>query len=372
MRVVQVNYAFDSSLPTASALLDRYTTLTGWAGGISRAGAEVLTVQQFRTSSNVTRDRLPYRLGTFNEIAESALAFRPDILHVNGLDFARRTWVLRRWMPSVPIVVQDHASRISPQELSRLWRPIRRQLMSIVDAFLFSTVEQAAPWREARLIRAHQQVYDVMEASTTLRPIARDAARSASGVTGDPAVVWIGRLNANKDPLTVLDAFERVVARRPPAMLTMVFHDGDLTAAVRARVAGSPVLRDHVRLVGEVPHDRIGAFLSAADLFVVGSHYEGSGYAVMEAIACGATPVVTDIPAFRAMTDSGDGHVPGTRLAPLWAPGDAAACAHALESSPVDRQRVIDHFEQHLTWDAVGKRAMAIYEDVARVKIANG
>ena len=40
---------------------------------------------------------------------------------------------------------------------------------------------------------------------------------------------------------------------------------------------------------------------SAADLFVVGSHHQGSGYALMEACACGAVPVVTAIPTFRLM-----------------------------------------------------------------------
>ena len=363
MRVVQVNYAFDSGLPSASALLDRYTTLTGWAGAIARAGAEVLTVQQFRTSSNVTRDRLAYTLGTYNEIAEATLAFRPDIVHVNGLAFPRRTWVLRRWLPAVPIVVQDHASRFTTRNASRIWRPIRRQLLSVVDAFLFSTAEHAAACRDAGLIRAEQRVYDVMEASTTLRPLARDEARSASGVTGDPAVVWIGRLNANKDPLTVLDGFGRFAARRPGATLTMIFHDGDLVHAVRACVAASSVLRDRVRLAGDTPHDRIAAFLSAADLFVAGSHHEGSGYALMEAIACGATPVVTDIPAFRALT----GHV-----GQLWTPGDADACARALEAAQLDRARVVAHFERNLTWDCVGKKAVGIYEDVVMMKRADG
>ena len=46
----------------------------------------------------------------------------------------------------------------------------------------------------------------------------------------------------------------------------------------------------------------MAAFYSAADLFVVGSHHEGSGYSLMEACACGAMPVVTDIPTFRLLT----------------------------------------------------------------------
>jgi glycosyltransferase involved in cell wall biosynthesis len=385
MRVVQVNYAFDAGLPSASALLDRYNTLTGWARAVGGTGADVLTVQQFRTSSNVTRDGLPYTFGTFNEIAEATLRFRPDIVHVNGLDAPLRTWILRRWLPATPIVVQDHASglladrsakasrsvqpsrsvgdgaRDGARGFSRaLRRPIRRHLMSVVDAFLFSTLAQATPWRDAGLIAARQSAYEVMEASTDVRALDGDDARSASGVTGDPAVVWIGRLNANKDPLTVLDAFDRFASAHAGATLTMIFHERDLLDDVRARIAASARLRESVRLAGEVPHDRIAAFLSAADLFVVGSHHEGSGYALLEAMACGATPVVTDIPSFRAIA--------GARH--LWPSGDANACARALASASQnrDRQGVIDHFERNLTWEAVGRRAVRIYDEVIRAK----
>jgi glycosyltransferase involved in cell wall biosynthesis len=369
MRVVQVNYGCDPRLKSAAALLDRYTTLTGWSDAIARAGAEVLTVQRFQTSSNVTRGEARYIFGVFSEIAEAMAAFRPDVVHVNGLASPQRTWVLRRWLkPGVAIVVQDHAGG-PPRDRGLVASLIRRRFMRAVDAFLFSAIDQAEAWRRSGFISAAQPVYDVMEASTDLRPHPRDEARSASGVTGSPAVLWVGRLNANKDPLTVLDAFERFVARAPGATLTMVYHEADLIEAVRARVLASAPLRDYVRLVGAVPHDRIADFFSAADLFVVGSHHEGSGYAVMEAMACGAIPVVTNIPTFRALTGVGAGSELGR--SPLWTPGDAAACARALDEVStrdltVERQRVIDHFNRDLTWDAVGKRALAIYRDVAK------
>ena len=63
------------------------------------------------------------------------------------------------------------------------------------------------------------------------------------------------------------------------------------------------------------PHADMPAWFSAADLFVVGSHHEGSGYALMEACACGAVPVVSDIPTFRLLAGGAGA---------LWPPGDAA------------------------------------------------
>ena len=40
--------------------------------------------------------------------------------------------------------------------------------------------------------------------------------------------------------------------------------------------------------------------------FILGSHYEGSGYALLEAMACGCIPIVTNIPSYKFMTNNGD------------------------------------------------------------------
>ena len=100
-------------------------------------------------------------------------------------------------------------------------------------------------------------------------------------------------------------------------------------------------------------------------MFVVGSHHEGSGYALMEALACGAMPVVTDIPTFRLLTADGT-------LGALWTPGDAGDCARALVAAPpesdAERERVADHFARELSWDAVGRRAVEIYRQVVAAR----
>src|SRR6185295_19645288 len=88
----------------------------------------------------------------------------------------------------------------------------------------------------------------------------------------------------------------------PDATLSMVYSESELLDDVQRRVKNSAALRQRVRLVGAVPHERMAAFFSAADLYVGGSHHEGSGYALIEACACGAVPVVTDIPTFRLIT----------------------------------------------------------------------
>lgn len=361
MIVLHVNFDFDRGLSEPDELLDRYSTLTGWSEALLEAGAaRVVVLQRFHRMASVTRNGVDYRFVDSWRMAPPNLD-TIGIAHVNGLHFPARTRLLRaslRWQ--TPLVVQDHAN--GPPPVSPISRALRRAALDRVDGFLFTASQQAEPWRAAGLIGPHQTVHEVLEASTDLRPIDRGPARAASGVDGAPAVLWVGRLNENKDPMTVLAGFEQLIEAFPAATLTMAFGSDDLLPSVNARVAASAALRGRVRLIGYVPRNRLAAYYSAADIFVLGSHHEGSGYALIEACACGAVPVVTNIPPFRLITGNG-------AVGTLWRAGDVSALARALVDAAfrdLDEARAVvqRHFTRTLSWAAVGQRAMAIYAEV--------
>jgi glycosyltransferase involved in cell wall biosynthesis len=129
---------------------------------------------------------------------------------------------------------------------------------------------------------------------------------------------------------------------------------------VRQRIEHDPLLARRVHLLGKVTHTQIESLMQAADLFVSGSHAESCGYALLEAMACGVTPVVTDIPSFRALTDGG-------RIGRLWPCGDAARLAEALVHTAMNRpspQRVRAHFDANLSFAAVGRQWAAAYAQI--------
>jgi len=366
LSIVQVNYAFDERLADPDALLSRYTTLTGWSGALLGAGARrSIVVQRFHRDARVTRGGVEY-VFVRGDLRAAAAGAAADVVHVNGLAYAAHTWRLRRALPaSTAVVVQNH-SDTGPMGRAPLERLVGRFARGAVDAFLFAAGEHVDRWRRAGFIGPRQATYQVMEASTRLAPIDRDTAQTATGMAGAPAALWVGRLNANKDPLTVLSAFERAIDALPQATLTMVYSENELLREVRARIDASPPLGARVQLVGRVPHERLAAFYSAADLFVLGSHYEGSGYAVIEALACGTLPVVTDIPTFRLLTANGS-------CGALWPAGDADACARALVACAArdlvaERRRLLDHFARDVSWPAVGRRALEVYASVLRTR----
>ncbi len=209
------------------------------------------------------------------------------------------------------------------------------------------------------VLRADLPVFEVLESSSRFTPGDRDSARHTTGLHGDPCLVWVGRLDANKDPLTVLDALSRALPALPDARLWCCYTDAPLLDAVRARLAGDPALASRVRLLGALPHERVQDVLRAADFLVLGSHMEGSGYAVLEALACGTTPLVTDIPSYRRITGGG-------ALGALSAPGDATAMACAIiEWAGRDRgalrRAARAHFDGALSFRALAEELRSAY-----------
>jgi glycosyltransferase involved in cell wall biosynthesis len=365
MLLTQVGFSYDDDLVDAEALLDRYTTLVEWAEALAGAGVESAVVHRFHRAEEFTRRGVRYLFRAFG-LNRALASLAPDVVHVNGLNFPMQTWRCRRVLAArSALIVQDHASGDPPPASggARAMRDaIRRRAMKAVDAFFFTTAAQADSWRSRGFIADGQPVFDILEASTRMQPIACEQARAATGMAGDPALLWVGRLNGNKSPLTILDGVERVAVELPAVALTMVFGGGEQESEVRSRIARSPVLSGRVRLAGRVPHDRLAAFYSATDLFVLGSHHEGSGYALLEACACGALPIVTDIPAFRAITGHGAAGL-------LWTVDDADTLASAIATAArVDRRgeraRIRGHFDRALSWDAVARQAVAAYRQV--------
>jgi glycosyltransferase involved in cell wall biosynthesis len=166
--------------------------------------------------------------------------------------------------------------------------------------------------------------------------------------------------------LTVLRGFARIRAHWPDARLTMVYLRADMLDQVKELIEGDPRLRGAVHLRGTVPHGQMEAIYNSADLLLQGSLREWSGLAVLEAMACGVVPVVTDIPSFRLMTDQG-------RYGRLFPPGDPAAlAAQALSVDLAELPRlsaeIRDHFDRCLSFPALARQLQAIYADVLRTQ----
>jgi glycosyltransferase involved in cell wall biosynthesis len=374
-RVAWVGAHLDSAGRGADALL-----AGGWpdfgrnAAGACRAGARVTMVQAswedaereidgvlchfvreqgdpfIRLPGGQTVRRRPRRL------LERVAALAPELIHFEGLLFPRVVRALATALPGVPTLAQDHFTKC-PRGWRRRWY---RWGFARLAGVAFTARSQAAPFLSAGVLRPNIPIFEVIEVSSAFTPGDQQAARAATGLDGDPCVLSVANLNARKDPITVLNAVARVANEFPGLRLHMCFRDTALLDAVQARIAGDPALADRVRLIGDVPHRRIEMHFRAADFLIQASHMESTGVVAIEALSCGTTPLVTDIPSFRRIT----GHGAFGALIPV---GDAAALADAIRDwcrrdRPTLRRRAREHFERELSFDAIGGQLREAYE----------
>lgn len=353
--VVQVGFHLDARRREPEALLEAWPTLVDVAEAAHQGGMRVSVVQACHRAHILERNGVRYQF--FADDAAPALigSLDPDVIHVHGLGFPREVLRLAAHLPDVPILLQDHASR-----LPRLWRRrLHRRAFAAAAGVAFCARPQSSPFEEAGLIGERTSIHVIAESTSRFAPGDQHAARARTGLDGNPCLLWVGHLCANKDPLTVLEGVSRAADALPRLTLWCCYGDAPLQEAVAARIKEDGRLRGRVHLLGRRPHAEIESLMQAADVFVSGSHREGSGYALIEALACGLPPVVTDIPSFRELT--GDGAV-----ARLWWRGDPQSLADELlgvaaELSAAERAVVRAHFERELSLPALGKRLEETY-----------
>jgi glycosyltransferase involved in cell wall biosynthesis len=365
--VAQISFFDDPEGRRPEELLQVWPSLVDVAEAAGGAGFRVSVIQASAHTEELTRNEVGYHFLPFGDAETAAPSLSlgdllrrlaPDVLHVHGLGFAPDVLTLAELAPATPILLQDHANQPPRFWRRRLWR----RAFCAASGLAFCSLEQARPFAAAGLFTSRTKLYEIPESPSRFTPGVQSAARSLTGLAGDPCLLWVGHLNPNKDPLAVLEGVADAVQHLPALQLWCCFATAPLLPAVQARIESDPRLRGRVHLLGRVTHESIEQLLRSADIFVLGSHREGSGYSLMEALACDVMPVVTDIPSFRTLTDDG-------RVGALWPCGDAQKLSAALVSvagRPKQQARAIvrTHFEQELSGAAVGRKLVTTYRDL--------
>jgi glycosyltransferase involved in cell wall biosynthesis len=249
------------------------------------------------------------------DAARFAHAWRPDLAHVHffgwELALTRALWATR-----ARLVWHVHSTSRRDGQVRRTPKTIAKYRGAGARVERFAAVTQAvgeelatlgAPRTRIAVVRnaVDPEVYRAPSAAE------RAAARAALGIDG-PAILFFGR-----DPvLKGADTLSAALALLPRCTVVTVATPADTNAEL-GRAA---------RLVAVDRTDDVRALMWASDVLAVPSRGEGASLVLLEALACGAPVVASDLPALR---ESGAG-AEGIRFAP---PGNAVALARQLAAA---------------------------------------
>lgn len=361
MRFVFLSYHYSADIDSTEAWIKRLKFYVGSLEVLSREHT-VIRVDQVNYEGHFFHNGVEYHCinnGKKKNFFPTKLhrfvkALQPDIIVVSSFLFPLQVLQLREQLgKKVKIIIQHHAER----PFTGIKKYLQRKASHVVDAFIFASRSMGEDWVSKKNIHDAKKIHEIVGGSSHFYPIAKQTAREVTGITADPCFLWVGRLNANKDPLLVINAFLRFAEKQPAARLYMIYQENDLLDPVKRRIKASRT-NDAIVLVGKVFNEELLYWFNSVDFYISASHYEGSGTALGEAMSCACIPIVTDIFSFKAITNNGNCGI-------LYEAGDAAALLHALQKAiqldkGKEKKKVADHFISELSFTAIAGKFQSI------------
>lgn len=276
---------------------------------------------------------------------------KPDVVIINGLIYPLQIIQLRLCLNKAAKIILFHRA----EKPFKGWRKYLQKLVDkCVNAYLFASSEFGTEWIQRGIIGNEKKIYEVMHASSFFYPENKCAARTALSIKGTPVFLWVGRLDINKDPITVVKAFIRFVSLQPLARLYMIYQTSDLLPELLDLMKADKKAAEAIKLIGKIEHPQLQTWYSSADFIISASHYEGGGIAVSEGMSCGCIPILPNIISFRRLTGSG-------KCGLLYEPGSREQLLAALLQTgqmnwEEESEKTLQQFADELSFEAIAEK----------------
>ena len=173
-------------------------------------------------------------------------------------------------------------------------------------------------------------------------------------------ILFVGTIEPRKNLLTLVRAFERVVhAHASPLQLVIAGHEGWLSNDLTSYLDGLGIAKQ-VRFTGHLSDDELRSLYSACRVFVYPSFYEGFGLPLLEAMACGAPVVTSNVPGIIETVSD---------VARLISPTDAEDLARAItalledENERAYRSRAGISHAKKFSWERTAAATLDVYQE---------
>lgn len=335
------------------------------------------TIPGSSTKSRVLR-RLPTRvLFELNarNVLQQVVALRPNVFHVQGLlnaNFEPSLWK-RIADQSIPVVFTVHD--VFPHETGSVAGKNLARLYASADHLIVHS------------LRAKQSLvegWQVPESRVSVIPMGNyrfiadrwipepaECRRDFDIPESSPVVLFFGFLREYKGLDVLIDAFARLVGKRPEARLIIAgghwgqrWEDTPYAGQIRKYE-----LEEAVRVRSDyIPLDKVAHYFAASDLVAL-PYRRGSGSAVVQlAYAFGKPVVATDTGGFPEVVEIG-------RTGLIVPPENIEAFADALDVMTADRERTAvmgstarDLAETQFAWSAISAQTIELYRRIVETR----
>lgn len=190
------------------------------------------------------------------------------------------------------------------------------------------------------------------------------AFRQAYGLSDNPFILFVGRLNPIKGPDLLLRAF-CAIKDKFPHHLVFAGPDGGMLSDLKEMVRQANVGR-RVHFVGYLSATQKSLAYHAADLLVIPSHSEAMSIVVLEAGASATPVLLTDQCGFNDIAEIGGGVVvpaseEGIRaglINLLMRPGELKMMGNKLKQ----------YTQQSFTWNSIVNKYLLMYREILGIK----
>ena len=358
MKIVSTSYINTAAFNDPDAWLQRINFFTGILEKLAKK-YQVESIEQINYGGLLERKGVKYHFLNFKkpklyfpwQLHEYIKKLQPDIVFVNGFIFPLQIIQLRLKLgKSVKIIVINHAEKPA----TGIRKFLQKQADRVVDKYFFTAEEMGAAWVQRGIIANTDKVAEVMEVSSVFSVMDNTKAVAITGITGSPVFLWVGRLDANKDPLTVIKAFAKFLQEQPAAKLYMIYHTEELIDEIKTLCKKDERLANAVTMIGKIPHNEMQYWYNSAVFIIAASHYEGGGVAVCEAMSCGCIPLLSNIASFYKMTGCG-------KCGLFFEPGNEDALLKILLQTSTmnienERAKAFQQFKNELSFEAIAKK----------------
>jgi glycosyltransferase involved in cell wall biosynthesis len=233
-----------------------------------------------------------------------------DIVHAHGT--CGISYPLFRFMVRKPLVIHTHGTALHPfpapitislkdnlRSRIRTSVAIFRQktywqladILLAVSYFLKEEIERLYNIKESKI----EVAYNGVDTSIFRKTNSYDELKNL-GLEGKRVILYVGHFGLRKGIIHLIEAMPGILQEEPDAFLLCVggtpeWLRTDVYWKILKRKIEQAGIQKNVRLIGQVPHQKLPIYYSMADVFAFPSLYEAMGKVVVEAMACEA-PVV--------------------------------------------------------------------------------